>query len=188
MKIDWKLLDKKREEEKTTLYIVASGDKGFTAQSSMVMKSNGQDVMVYGSDLFESLIHRVVGKRLSEGFNLEVRCGDNTGVDVLVQDWCRRNGVVPKVHNTNWERGGNGAVYKKNEDLFVWIGLRPHKGCLLLWDGSDRYTRHMIFCAYCQSVPCRVWNYHDKRWLSSEEIYEIQMEVRQEQTKYGRYF
>lgn len=186
--IDFAKLEEEREKDKTTLHIVISGDKEFSPQSSLTMKVNGQDELVDGRTIFNALIERLTHKCVERGFNVVVRCGANEGVDALAQEWCKRNGHMCKQHTPNFDKGGASAGYRNCEDMFLWIGHKPQKGCLLIWDGENKYTRYMIFCAWLQSVPCKVWNYMEKRWLKPNEVEDIQMAVRQEQAQYGRYF
>lgn len=187
MAVNFKLLMEKKKEDEHTLHVVISGDKSFNRDSSLIMKVNGSDEMVSGEALLDAVCNRMLRKGVEEGLNIVVRYGDNYGVDSMVEDYCRRHNYMPKQHKTNWDKAGSGAIYKRCEDMFVWIGSAPHKGAILLWDGEDRHTKYLIFCGWMFSVPTRVFNYIEKRWLSKDEIENIQMEVRQEQIAHGRF-
>ncbi len=179
-----KLMEQEKADE-NIMYLVLSGDRMLTQGSSMIMKVNGHDEMVSGYSLYLALLKKVIGRRLDEGFKIDIRCGDNNGVDAMAERWGKENGHVVHVVRANWDKGSN-AGYIRNESLYLYVGLKKHKGSLLLWDGEDPYTKHLMFCAWTQSVPLRVWNYSKKCWLTADEIYTLQMEVRDEQAKYGR--
>ena len=187
MVIDFSKLDEKHRKDENILHIILSGDKEFTPDSSMIMKVNGADEMVSGYEIFEALCTRLTKKRIDDGFSIEVRCGDNRGVDALAEMWCKRHKYIMHQHTVNWNNGAS-AAYRCAEDMFLFTGMKPHKGCLLLWDGENKLTRHKIFCAWMQGVPCRVWNYVEKSWMSANDIEDVQMRVREEQIHYGRIF
>lgn len=179
-------LNKARPERDSTLYLVLSGDKGFKPSSSLMMEVGGVSQLVSGMDIYNALVHRLVDKRLADGYSLEIYCGTNTGTDLLAQEWAKRNNYRHHVYSPNWDKIGASAMYQCCEDIYLHVGIKKHKGCLLLWDGDDKMTRYMMYCSWQQDVPCRVWNYIKKTWLSQEEILDIQMEVRREQLSYGR--
>lgn len=186
--IDFDKLQKQREEDKTKIYLVLSGDKGFGVDSSLVMKdTSGNDILVTGYELYTQLVDRLIGNRVRSGFDVDIRHGNNTGADGLAVKYSIEHGYRHHQYDPSWDKAGASAMYKSIENMYLMIGLKDHKGSFLLWDGEDKYTRYMMFCAWAQSVPVRVWNYITKEWLSQEKIKEVQMDVRQEQTKFGRY-
>lgn len=186
MAIDFNKLNEQHRLDQKILHLVLSGDREFTPDSSMIMKVNGEDSLVSGYEVYDALMNRLVKKRLDDGFSIEVRHGDNNGADALANMWCKKHNCIARKHSVNWDKGGNSAAYRCAEDMFLFVGMKPHKGCLLLWDGSNKLTRHKIFCAWMQGVPCRVWNYVDKAWMSANAIEEVQQQVRREQLQYGR--
>lgn len=187
MSINFVSLVEEAKKDETIMYLVLSGDRMFNQNSSMVMKVDGHDEMISGYDLYKALLLKMVGRRLDEGFKIDIRCGDNKGVDAMAERWGKENDHVVHRIEADWSRGSS-AGYLRNENLYLFIGTKPHKGSLLLWDGEDVYTRHLMFCAWAQSVPLRVWNYVKKSWLSKDEIFDIQMAVRSEQVQHGRLF
>lgn len=187
MGINFADLGKQRELDKHILYLVISGDKSFGHDSSFIMSVNGKDEMINGDVLLEALVNKMVRKRLASGFSIDVRHGNNTGVDSLVEAYCERHGVIHHQHKPNWDKGGASAGYTMCEDLYLFPSLKPNNGSLLLWDGENKYTRYMIFCASMYRVPVRVYNYITKEWLTSDEISSIQEDIRADQARRGRW-
>lgn len=184
--VNWADLNKARLERDSTLYLVLSGDKEFKRTSSLMMEVNGVTKAVSGAEVFNALVHRLIDKRLSEGYKIEVHCGGNAGTDDIATTWAKKNEYKCQTYIPNWDKVGASALYKSSEDMFLWAGIKPHKGCLLLWDGENKITKFMMFCSWQYDIPCRVWNYIKKTWLSQDEILDIQMSVRDEQLRYGR--
>lgn len=187
MFINFKEMEERRKRDEKILYLVISGDKSFGPDSSFIMPVNGVDEIITGDVLFEAVANNVLRKRLSDGFSIDVRHGNNGGVDLLAEYYCERHRFIHHQHSPNWDKGGASAGYRTCEDMFLFVDLKPVKGSLLLWDRENKYTRYMIFCASMYNVPVRVYDYIRKEWLSAEEIAHIQEDVRAEQARRGRW-
>ena len=56
------------------------------------------------------------------------------------------------IFEADWNTNGKKAGFIRNEDLFSFVGKRPNKGCILMWNGEDSITLHMIWLAYVYNI------------------------------------
>lgn len=174
MNIDWAKLQQSQWEHKNTLHLVISGDREYTQYGSTSMLSNGL-MQEYPNDILaEYFIDKLIAKRLEQGKQIYICMGDNKGIDTIALEYAKKRGYSYKQFVADWERNGNRAGYKRNEDMFLHICHRDITGCILFWNGENVFTKNLIYQAYNYSVPARVFLYEDHRWLSQEEVAEIQ--------------
>lgn len=186
MTVDWNKLREEREKDKTRFYIAISGDVAFNKNCIFPLSSKGKIIMLDGYELLDVCFHRVLRTRLESGFEVIISTGDNNGIDSLATEYAMRNNYKCLVTQTDWDKNGNRAGYIRNEDIFMKIGLKTHKGSLIMWDGENPYTKNLIYQSYQFSAPCKVYDYKRNTFLTSEEIFETQMDVKQEQARYGK--
>lgn len=186
MGIDWKKLGEQRQLDKTIFYLIISGDKEFKSDVLIPMTVDEKIQMIDGETVLFHFADRLLRKRVAEGFKIIVYCGDNNGADQMAVKYANIRDYGLSEYKANWELKGNKAGYERNSNMFTHIGLKPNNGGLIFWNGSNIYTRNLIYLGWECGVPLRVYNYKDKKWLSQEEIEEIQMEERRIQLSYGR--
>lgn len=188
MKIDWSKLGEERIKDKTRFYLIISGDKGFKPDDFITMASEESVQTVEAQEMVNAFTDRLLRTRLSDGFDILVKCGDNAGTDAMAASYAESKGYSLQRFTANWEGNGNRAGYMRNESLFSSIGLKEHKGGILFWNGEDPYTKNMIYLGWEFGISLRVYNYVEKRWLKKDEIEKIQNDERMVQLHYGRGF
>lgn len=175
-RIDWKKLEHQREYEKTHIYFVVSGDKDFDEHKMVFLPVGDVIGAVPARDVLFKACDTLLSKQVEKGMEITIVTSDNSGVDELAKQYAVEMDYDCTIVPTDWDGLGKRAGYQKNEDLLYEAGCRVHKAALIIWDGKNDMTRNMIYQAFCHSVNCRVYNYDSKRWLSIDEIKDIQYE------------
>lgn len=188
MKIDWNKLGEERIKDKTRFYLIISGDKSFKPDDFITMVVNDTVSTVEAQDMVDAFADRLLRTRVSEGFEILVKCGDNAGADTMAANYARSKDYNLQQFHANWDENGSRAGYIRNERLFSSIGLKEHKGGIIFWNGEDPYTKNMIYLGWEFGISLRVYNYVEKRWLKKEEIDTVQNDERVVQLQYGRGF
>lgn len=186
MAIDWSKLGEERQLDKRRFYLIIGGDKEFTENTLIPVVVNDMVQMANGDEILYHFADRLLRKRVSEGFEIRVYCGDNNGVDRLAMRYANERNYQLSEYKANWDALGNKAGYERNSNMFTHIGLKQNNGGLIFWNGENTYTRNLIYLGWECGVPLRVYNYRTKKWLSEEEVKDIQEEERRVQLSYGR--
>ena len=184
--MDWERLSEELRADKNRFYLVLSGDKGFKSDDYFSMSVKGQIVMLSGYDVFKAFVLKLLANRISAGNEIRFVSGDNNGTDAMTESLASEMQLDVYKYVADWDKNGSKAGFVRNEEMFFKVGSKPNKGAILFWNGTDVYTRNLIFQAYIFGTPCRVYNYVTKRWLSTDEIEDIQFEERQKQINYKR--
>lgn len=182
--MDWKGINEESYRDRNRFYLVVAGDKSFKPNNFTSVCVNGQVEVLEVKDFVCAWIDYFLTKSLQRGWGIKVVTGDNNGVDKIAITYAEEHDYDAYTFQANWDDIGKRAGYERNEDMFFFVGRRPHKGAILFWDGEDPYTLNLIYQAKLFSTPCRVYNYNLKRWLSKDEVTVIQSSEHKKREKY----
>ncbi len=185
--INWKLLGEQSKLDEVQYYIIISGDKGFTADNFYMSAFGDSIESLPAQDIFNMYVQKMLNTVMTRYEKMFVVTGDNRGADTLATDWSLAHDIDVRRYEANWDDNGKRAGFLRNENMFSYVGLHKHKGCILFWDGTDNLTRNLIWLGDMYRVPIRVYNYRACRSLTKAEIEEIQAEERRVQMTYGRF-
>lgn len=174
--VDFKKVMEEKRLNEGKFFIVVSGDKTFTEDFLTFMPCNGTICPVTGKELLSAVLNQALSSVIEKGYKIIFVTGDNKGADKLATDYAISKDIDVMRHEADWEGLGNRAGFKRNENMFFTMCNKPHKAVIVFWDGDNHYTRNLIYNAYLFSTPLKVYNYKDKRWLSQDEIVEIQID------------
>jgi hypothetical protein len=182
--VDWKNLNEEMQLDKRRFYVVISGDKGFRRDDYIIAVIDDMVKTIPTQELLTISMDKLLTNAKENYDEIIVIVGDNNGADSLAEDYAISHNYNVFKYEADWESSGNKAGFERNEKMFLHVGRRSHKAAVLFWDGQDYMTRNLIYQAYNYCTPLRVWNYSEKRFLTQDEIKEIQYEERQRQAKY----
>lgn len=185
--VDWKKLRENIEADKHRFYILISGDKSLRYDSYVVAVLDGTVSPLDGRSLIKMVSDKVLSKAKKTYNEIKVITGDNSGTDSMAQEYALSNNHDVMLYEADWDSNGSKAGFMRNEDMFLCVGSKEHKGALLFWNGEDYMTRNLIYQAYRYGVPLRVYNYVLKRVLTEDEVKDIQYEENNKQMKYQKY-
>lgn len=184
--MDWKKLGEELRADEHRFYCVVSGDKEWYAGDYSYLSVNGHVEAVNNYVIFKTSVVTILQKKIDGGIELRFISGNNRGVDAMTESLANDLGVDVYRYEADWDTNGRKAGFVRNEEMFFGVGPKKHKGCILFWNGENHYTLNQIYQAYLFGVPCRVYNYRQKRWLSKEEIEAIQYQERNKQIDFKR--
>lgn len=75
--------------------------------------------------------------------------GDAKGIDALVVQWCKENGITYRIFKAKWKTYGKGAGPIRNEEMIMMGG----EALIAIWDGESRGTADMIRRAKTHQLP-----------------------------------
>ena len=178
MMIDFKALQESVEKDKTTTYCIVSGDKSFIEQKFLFLPVGDVVTAVSAKDVLFRACDILLKNQVGMGRSIVIMTSDNNGVDSMAVSYSTERNYDCIIVPTDWDGLGKRAGYLKNEEIMYQAGRRRHKAAILFWDGEDVMTRNLMYQAFCMGVPCRVYNYVDKKWLTQPEISDIQKDER----------
>lgn len=182
MSIDFKRLAEEQQKDKTRFYLVLAGDKEFQGDSYSMMSVNGMVTAVQNYDIIKTFALKLLSKKIDEQDEIILVSGDNDGVDAVAMKLAIELDCNMYRYEADWEADGNRAGYIRNEKMFLKVSLKPNRGCILFWNGENSYTKNLIYQCYEFSVPCKVYNYVTKSWMTQQSIQDIQVaEIQRQQ-------
>ena len=125
-------------------------------------------------------------KRIDEGFKIVIVSGDARGVDDASEIIAERNDWKHIKFKADWDSNGAAAGYIRNEQMYKFVSNKPNYGALLIWDGESPGTMNNFLQAYDYDVPVRCFEYMQHRWLSKDEIWNVQEKVVAARSWYNR--
>lgn len=184
--VDFNELAKKNKAYEDTYYIVVSGDKEFVRDYLMFLPSNGSIKPFTSMDVINQTLDTVLSKVKERGLTIRIITGDNRGADASVINYAIAHDYDVDRYEADWDEYGNRAGFIRNENMFLVVSTKPHKAAMLYWDGHNHYTRNLIYNAYLQSTSIKVYNYALKRWMSQDEIRQVQLLEDEKQFQYRK--
>lgn len=93
--------------------------------------------------------------------------GDAKGVDSLVVQWCKENGIGYTIFKADWKAYGRGAGPLRNSEMVHSGG----QALVAVWDGESRGTKNMIALARKNNLPVyvKIVDYVDQKIAQREE-------------------
>lgn len=184
--IDFNELRNKKKAWENMYFIVVAGDREFTEDYLLFLPSDSMIRPFTGMEIVTHALDTVLSNVKERGLTIKIITSDNRGTDATVIKYAMSHDYDVLRHDANWDEFGNRAGFERNERMFFQVGTKPHKAALLFWNGTNNFTRNLIYNAYLQSVPTKVYNYVLKRWLSQEEIRQVQLEEDRKQFQYRK--
>lgn len=107
-------------------------------------------ICVTGSRGYEN--YRVMDETMkAQGINKDIDkiiSGEARGVDRMVKQWAKDNGVLHVTHYADWDKYGKAAGPKRN---VIMVGQATE--VIAFWDGKSRGTRNCINQAWQMRLP-----------------------------------
>jgi hypothetical protein len=86
------------------------------------------------------------------GFKIKrVISGKARGADRLGERWAMENGIEIHGYRAKWEKWGNSAGFKRNQDMAM-----AADAAIVLWDGMSKGSNHMINIMKAMKKPVHV--------------------------------
>lgn len=174
------------QKDKSRFYLILSGDKEFIGSDLAYVADGDKVKTITYKELVYTYVDKLIHKRVNDGNEIIIVAGDNNGIDDIARSYSIDKDYDMIKFVTEWEALGSRAGYLRNEDMFMRVGYKRNKGAILFWNGTNPYTLNLIYQAYVFGTPLRVYMYKDKRWLSQEEIEDIQYTEREKQSSWRR--
>ena len=110
--------------------------------------------------------------QVAQGRRIVIVSGGASGADSLAERYAKQRGYHCEVFRAKWDRYGNSAGYRRNEEMHIAISNPSDKrrGCVCFWDMQSRGTKHNFKLARDYNTPIRVFDYIGHRFLSNEEV------------------
>lgn len=174
MEVDWSRLDDNMKKDEKTFYLIVAGSRTFAPNGCAVPSMTNQQ-------LADRIINKLIQNRIDAGYTIIVFEGEAPGADQVAKNWAVKHRHEYRSFPADWDTEGKSAGYKRNDYMYLRASLKPNKGAILFWDGESRGTLHNFYCAWNYGVPVRCFNFVEQRFLSQEEIEDIQKQLRDEQ-------
>jgi len=166
------------ELDKSTLYVIVAGSRTFTPEGCTVLGYINQE-------LANAIIDRLIKSRIAEGYRIVIVEGEAPGADQTGKDYAVLNGYDCKGYPAKWDTYGRSAGFRRNDEMYRSVAFKPNKGAILFWDGESKGTRDNFYRAKKYGVPIRCFNFVEWRFMSAEEIEELQNQVEAEYREKG---
>ena len=187
MQIDWDKLKQRQLEDKKLFYLIVAGSRGFTEDGSMsYLDESSEDgySIVDNYAIFSMMLDKIL-KPIKEKYEgIVIVEGGANGPDKMAKRYAESRGYRVKEFLADWEGQGRSAGMKRNRTMYLHVEMRPNRAAILFWDGESRGTLNNFLCAYDFRVKVLCYHYLEKRWLTQDEIHDIQVELDREQQRY----
>lgn len=182
--MDFKEMLNQKNLDKDRFYLIVAGSRDFTPTGSLLYTSNDGDCIIRNYDVAEALIDKMISTQITMNREIRIVQGGAKGADEIGKQYAKYHDYWCKEFKTDWDRYGKAAGFYRNEDMFFYISTRPNKGAILFWDGESKGTRNDFLQARNYNVRVVCYNFIEKRWLTDEEIKEIQEDEYAQWIKY----
>jgi hypothetical protein len=105
---------------------------------------------------------KIIERAVEEsGFDIDtVISGTSYGVDVLGEEWARRNKIPVKKYPADWKLYGKAAGPIRNA-----VMAKSADALIAVWDGESRGTRNVIQEARIERIPVHILKFEKpKLW------------------------
>lgn len=158
-------------------YLLIAGSRGFGMYDSF--ECFGE--ILPATTICETIATAMLKKQLELGREIHIVQGDARGADTVGKDFGNCHGYTVHSFPAKWGTYGRSAGYIRNAEMYDFIHAKENRGALLFWDGTSRGTRNNFYQGLKRDIPMKCFNYLEQRFLSFEEMYNIYVEVMNEQ-------
>lgn len=183
--IDFKKLQEEMRKQDYEYFFIVSGDKEFKAYNYYSVVRNGTVAMLDGKEIASSIMETLFNKARNKNYKPICITGDSDGIDSIAESYTNSVGSDVYVFQADWDKNGRRAGYVRNEEMFFFAARKKHTKCVLFWNGENQITLHLMYLAYIYNIQTLVFDYIQRRWLTKEELLNIQQDeyIRRERAK-----
>ena len=174
--IDFKKLQEEMRKQDGEYFFIVSGDKEFKAYNYYSVVQNDSITMMDGKAIVSSILETLYNKARVKNYKPVCITGDSDGIDSIAESYTNCVGSDVYVFQADWDKDGRRARYLANEEMFLFAARKKHKRCVLFWNGENKITLHLLYLAYLYNIQVIVFNYVQRRWMTKDEIEDIQHE------------
>ena len=187
MQIDFEKLRQRMEDDKHLFYLIVAGSRGFDIDGAMSYADESSEdgfIVIDNYTVFSQIMDKLLAPLIEKFSGVVIVSGGANGPDKMAKRYAMEKGHTYKEFAADWTNEGRSAGMKRNRRMYLYTEMRPNKASLLFWDGESRGTRNNFLCAYDFRINVLCYNFLQKRWMTKEEIKEVQAECDAEAAAY----